>query len=79
MGKQVERRLGSALVTHPGGQTNPRRPESIGKDEWKTRLGSTWLTNGVCWCPSRNAKAARYRSRPCGTGLLVTHFDFRGS
>jgi hypothetical protein len=36
MGKQVARRLGSALVTHPRrSKQTPGGPESIGRDEWK--------------------------------------------
>jgi hypothetical protein len=62
MGKQVARWLGSSLVTHPtrSGQTS-RRPESIGGDEWKTRLASTWLTNG-------SAGTHRQIPKPPGTG-----------
>jgi hypothetical protein len=66
MGKQVEWRLGSALIPHSTrSKQRPGRRKSIG-DDWKTRLGSIWLTNVVCWSSARDSKSCPVRASTCG-------------
>jgi len=45
MGKSVERRLGSALVAPPA---RTKQHPTAGSDR-QVQVGSTWLTNVVCW------------------------------